>query len=85
MSGMVGLGAKAPDQKPTWGAGTEVYALESRPRRAGAGLTAQDVALADSDAARAYRAAYPQPRRPRRACGRRSATPSRSTPTGTAA
>ena len=58
-SGMVGLGAKSPDEKPAWGAGTEVYALNPALAERALALTAK-VALADSDAARAYRAAYPE-------------------------
>ena len=56
-SGMVGLGAKSPDEKPAWGAGTEVYALNPALAERALALT-EGVALADSDAARAYRAGY---------------------------
>ena len=82
-SGLLGLGARDPNQKPTWGAGTEVYALN--PALAARALAlSEHMALADDDTARAYRATYPQPPpAPRRRW--RSATPSRSIPTGTAA
>ena len=59
------LGAAAPGEKPQWGAGTEVYAPQPRLAERAFALT-RSVPLADSDTARAYRAAYPQPaaRRP---------------------
>jgi purine nucleoside permease len=59
-NGMVGLGAKSPSEKPAWGAGTEVYALNPALAARALALT-EGVALEDSDAARAYREAYAQP------------------------
>ena len=56
-NGMVALGAKAPGEKPKWGAGTEVYALNPVLAEKALALT-KAVELADSDAARDYRAAY---------------------------
>lgn len=58
-NGMVALGAAAPGDKPKWSAGTEVYALNPALAERAFALT-RDVALADSDAAKAYRAAYPE-------------------------
>lgn len=59
-SGLLGLGARDPNQKPTWGAGTEVYALN--PALAARALAlSEHTALADDDTARAYRETYPQP------------------------
>ena len=56
-SEIVELGAKAPGEKPKWSAGTEVYKLN--PALVAAALEAsKGVALADSDGAKAYRAAY---------------------------
>lgn len=56
-NGMLGLGASAPGEKPTWGAGTEVYHLNDRLVDRALALTA-DVELADSPEAAAYRATY---------------------------
>ena len=58
-NGMVGLGADATGEKPEWSAGTEVVALNHALAERAFAMT-RDVALADSDTARAYRAAYPQ-------------------------
>ena len=56
-TGMLGLGAKAPDEKPKWGAGTEVYDLNPALAEKAFTLT-KGVPLEDSETARAYRAAY---------------------------
>lgn len=59
-NGMVGLGASAPGEKPKWSAGTEVYALNPVLAERALALT-KGTELADSDTAKAYRAAYPEP------------------------
>ena len=56
-NGMLGLGADAPGQKPTWGAGTEVYHLSDQLVDRALALTT-NVELADSPEAAAYRATY---------------------------
>ena len=56
-NGMLGLGATAPDEKPTWGAGTEVYHLSDPLVDRALALT-KDVELADSPEAASYRATY---------------------------
>jgi purine nucleoside permease len=56
-NGMLGLGAEAPGDKPTWGAGTEVYHLSDPLVDRALALT-KDVELADSPEAAAYRATY---------------------------
>jgi purine nucleoside permease len=56
-NGMLGLGAEAPGEKPTWGAGTEVYHLSDPLVDRALELT-QGVELADSPEAAAYRATY---------------------------
>ncbi len=56
-NGMLGLGATAPDEKPTWGAGTEVYHLSDPLVDRALALT-RDVELADSPEAASYRATY---------------------------
>lgn len=56
-NGMLGLGAAAPGEKPTWGAGTEVYHLSDPLVDRALALT-KDVDLADSPEAVAYRATY---------------------------
>jgi len=56
-NGMFGLGADAPGQKPTWGAGTEVYHLSDQLVDRALALTT-NVELADSPEAAAYRATY---------------------------
>ena len=56
-NGMLGLGAKAPGEKPTWGAGTEVYRLSDPLVDRALALT-KDVELADSPEAAGYRATY---------------------------
>ena len=56
-NGMLGLGAEAPGQKPTWGAGTEVYHLSDPLVDRALELT-RGVELADSPEAAAYRSTY---------------------------
>ena len=56
-NGMLGLGATAPNEKPTWGAGTEVYHLSDPLVDRALALT-RDVELADSPEAASYRATY---------------------------
>jgi purine nucleoside permease len=56
-NGMLGLGAEAPGDKPTWGAGTEVYHLSDPLVDRALALT-KDVELADSPEAASYRATY---------------------------
>lgn len=56
-TGIVGLGAREPGKKPTWGTGTEVYMLNERLTNKALALTVS-VELADSDAAKLYRANY---------------------------
>ncbi|MBT9386281.1 purine nucleoside permease [Pseudooceanicola sp. CBS1P-1] len=58
-SQIVELGAKAPDEKPGWSAGTEVFALNADLVQDAFAAT-KDVALSDGDAAKAYRALYSQ-------------------------
>ena len=55
--GVIGLGAKKPGEKPGWGSGTEVYKLNETLANKALALTS-GVELADSDEAKAYRAAY---------------------------
>lgn len=55
--GVVALGAKRPGEKPGWGAGTELYKLNEQLANKAFALTGS-VELADSDEAKAYRAAY---------------------------
>lgn len=55
--GVVALGAKRPGEKPGWGAGTEIYKLNEQLANKAFALTGS-VELADSDEAKAYRAAY---------------------------
>ncbi|MFD9896746.1 purine-nucleoside phosphorylase [Mesorhizobium sp. NPDC059025] len=55
--GVVGLGAQKPGEKPKWGSGTEVYRLNEKLVNKAFTLTS-GVELADSDEAKAYRAAY---------------------------
>lgn len=58
--GYVPLGAATPTDKPKWGAGTEVFALNPALVAKAFALT-KSVDLADGDAAKAYRAAYAEP------------------------
>ncbi|QZO05287.1 purine nucleoside permease [Agrobacterium vitis] len=58
--GQVALGAASPTGKPTWAAGTEVYALNEALVQKAMALTGS-VELMDSDAAKTYRAAYAAP------------------------
>ncbi|WP_054308017.1 purine nucleoside permease [Mesorhizobium sp. 1M-11] len=55
--GVVALGAQKPGEKPKWGSGTEVYKLNEKLAEKALALTSS-VELADSDKAKAYRAAY---------------------------
>jgi purine nucleoside permease len=55
--GMVALGAKRPGEKAGWGAGTEVYALNSALAEKAFELT-KSVELADGDDAAQYRSRY---------------------------
>jgi purine nucleoside permease len=57
-NGMLALGAQSPGDKPTWGAGTEVYHLSDPLVDRALSLT-KGIKLADSAEAAAYRAAYP--------------------------
>lgn len=56
-SGIVGLGASRPGEKPKWGSTTEVYQLNEQLLQKAYELS-KDAELADSDDAKAYRAAY---------------------------
>lgn len=56
-SGVIGLGASAPDEAPGWAAGTEVFKL-SEPLVEKALELTRDVDLADSEGAQAYRSGY---------------------------
>ncbi|MTI17514.1 purine nucleoside permease [Rhodobacteraceae bacterium RKSG542] len=58
-SQIIGLGTKGPGEKATWGAGNEVFKLNPALVKL-AYETTKDVELADSDIAKAYRAAYSQ-------------------------
>jgi purine nucleoside permease len=58
-NGMIALGSGAPGEKPKWGAGTEVVALNPALAERAFAIT-KDVALADGDTAKAYRGGYPQ-------------------------
>ena len=81
-NGMLGLGAEAPGQKPTWGAGTEVYHLSDQLVDRALALTS-DVELADSPEAEPI--VQPTRRRqPERRRSSASATRLPWTPTGTA-
>ncbi|MBK0328550.1 hypothetical protein I5535_14770 [Rhodobacteraceae bacterium F11138] len=55
----IGLGADTPGEKPKWGAGTEVYALNSDLVDYAYDVT-RNVPLLDGDTATAYRAHYDQ-------------------------
>ena len=55
--GVVALGAKRPGEKAGWGSATEVYKLNEKLANKALALTS-GVELADSDEAKAYRAAY---------------------------
>lgn len=55
--GVVGLGAKRPGEKPSWGSATEVYQLNEQLLQKAFALT-RSVELADSPEAKAYRVAY---------------------------
>lgn len=55
--GVVGLGAKRPGEKPTWGSATEVYQLNEALLQKAFAVTG-NVELADSPDAKAYRATY---------------------------
>lgn len=57
-SGYLGINTGAPGVKPDPGYGTEVYQLDDRLLDTALALS-RDVRLADSDAAKAYRARYP--------------------------
>jgi purine nucleoside permease len=59
-AGYVGIGAGAPGKKPDLRYGAEVYRLNEDLLLAAFRLT-QDIALSDSDAAKAYRAKYGAP------------------------
>ncbi len=59
-SGAVALGAAAPGDRPGWRAGTEVFDLNPALAAKALALT-EKVELADSDAAKAYRAKYAEP------------------------
>jgi purine nucleoside permease len=54
---VLALGARAPGDRPGWGAGTEVFRLNAALADRAFALT-RDVALADNDAAAAFRAGY---------------------------
>jgi purine nucleoside permease len=56
-NGMLGLGAAKPGEKPTWGAGSEIYHLNDQLVDRALELT-KGVELADSPEAAAYRATY---------------------------
>jgi len=58
--GHIPLGAASPTEKAKWGAGTEVFALNEALVAKAFELT-KSVALADGDAAKAYRAQYDEP------------------------
>ncbi|MCZ0962669.1 purine-nucleoside phosphorylase [Paracoccus benzoatiresistens] len=58
-SQIVGLGAKAPNEKPGWSAGTEVFLLNPALVQA-AFEASKDVELADNEDATAYRRLYTQ-------------------------
>jgi purine nucleoside permease len=82
-NGMLGLGATAPDEKPTWGAGTEVYHLSDPLVDRALALT-RDVELADSPEAASYRATYATAAARAAPVTRAFAIPLRWTPTGMA-
>jgi purine nucleoside permease len=58
-SNLLMLGAKAPGEKSAWKTGTEVFQLDEALLQKAYALSAR-VPLEDSDAAKAYRARYPQ-------------------------
>jgi purine nucleoside permease len=57
-TGALGLGAAKPGDRPGWGAGTEVYALDEKLLQKAYELS-KDAELEDNEQAAGYRAAYP--------------------------
>jgi purine nucleoside permease len=58
-SGILALGARRPGEKPRWQTDTQLFQLDETLLQQAYALS-RGVALLDGDAARAYRAAYPQ-------------------------